>query len=332
MSLQQYNQYPALSQARVVAVTNQSGTYYNGPLNNGVGATFTYATGALTIDSVAVVAGDRVLLQNQTNANENGVYICTVTGQTGVSAVLKRADDMQCIEQIKAGQYISVGAGTAHGGSLYTIIEPLPAHFGIDDFLFNATITTGLGTSAAKAASNNSLSTVASTAGSGFTAGNFTTAADTAGTIQDSGFNVDNILRVASVAISAAEFNGMYAAPKQLIAAPGANKLIVVDRLELIMTFGAAQFASGGVVAAQYDSTVHGAGVLATNSEAAADFTGAAASTTFVFNGNAGNTVGAMPFSTTVNKGLYLSNATGAFTTGDSTFVAKVHYRIVATA
>jgi hypothetical protein len=153
----------------------------------------------------------------------------------------------------------------------------------------------------------------------------------TSGNLEDSGYNVDNLLLMASVNITAAEFNGMYAAPKLLIAAPGANELIVVERMELIMTYGAAAFASGGVVAAQYDSTVHGAGALATNSEAAADFF-AAASTTFMFNGNAGNTVGAVPFSTSVNKGLYLSNATGAFTTGDSTFVCKVHYRIVPSA
>ncbi len=44
-----------------------------------------------------------------------------------------------------------------------------------------------LGTAAAKAASNVALSTVASTAGSGFTAGHIVTAADAAGSIQDSG-------------------------------------------------------------------------------------------------------------------------------------------------
>lgn len=134
-----------------------------------------------------------------------------------------------------------------------------------------------------------------------------------------------------TVSITAAQFNGMYATPKLLVAAPGANKLIVVDKIDLVMTYGAAAFASGGVVAAQYDSTVHGAGVLATNSEAAADFF-AAASTTFQFTGTSGNTVGALPFSTTVNKGLYLSNATGAFTTGDSTFVAHVWYKVIPTA
>lgn len=130
----------------------------------------------------------------------------------------------------------------------------------------------------------------------------------------------------ATVAITAAEFNGMYAAPKLLLAAPGANKLILVDKMALAMTFVSADYAAGGVVAGQYDSTVHGAGVLATATEAASDFF-AAASTTFRLTGS----TAIAPFSTSVNKGLYLSNATGAFTTGDSTFVAHIWYRIVAT-
>lgn len=133
-----------------------------------------------------------------------------------------------------------------------------------------------------------------------------------------------------TVAITAAQFNGMYDAPKLLIAAPGANKVIVVKQMVLAMTYVSAAYAAGGVVAAQYDSTVHGAGVLATNSEAAADFA-ATASTSFAFEMTSGNTVGALPFSTTVNKGIYLSNATGAFTTGDSTFVAHIWYSIIPT-
>jgi hypothetical protein len=326
MSLQQYNVYPCLSPARLVATANQTGTYVNGQLNNGVGATFTYATGALTIDSVAVEVGDSVLLVGQTNDNENGVYVCTQAGATGVSAILKRRGDMQCIEQLKAGFWITVGAGTVNAGAAYCTVEPLPGIFGVDDLIMTSMLPAGLGTASAKAASDKGESTVASVSGA-TVADNFLSAADAAGTVKDSGFNVDNILRVASVAVSAAEFNGMYAAPKLLIAAPGANKQIIVDQMELVMTFVSAQYAAGGVVAAQYDSTVHGAGVLATATEAAADFTGAAASTTFRSFGS----TAVAPFSTTVNKGIYLSNATAAFTTGDSTFVAKIHYRIVPT-
>lgn len=130
-----------------------------------------------------------------------------------------------------------------------------------------------------------------------------------------------------TVAITAAQWNGMYAAPKLLVAAPGANKLIVVDKIDLVMTFVAAAYAAGGVVGAQYDSTVHGAGAAASATEAAADFF-AAASTTFHLGG--GLSTGA-PFTTSVNKGLYLSNLTGAFTTGDGTWVAHIWYKIIPT-
>jgi len=133
-------------------------------------------------------------------------------------------------------------------------------------------------------------------------------------------------LNYAAVAVTAAEFNGMYAAPKLLLAAGGANTQIIIDQMVLAMTYGAAAYAAGGVVAAQYDSTVHGAGVLATATEAAADFQ-ATASTSFRFAGS----LAIAPFSTTVNKGIYLSNATGAFTTGDSDFVAHLWYRVIPT-
>lgn len=137
----------------------------------------------------------------------------------------------------------------------------------------------------------------------------------------------DTNLIYASVAISASEFNGMYAAPKLLIAAPGANKLISIDKADLLMTYGTAAFASGGVVALQYDSTVHGAGVLNSTTWAASSFF-ATVSTGWLF--GASSTV-AQTFSTCVNKGVYLSNLTGAFTTGDSTFVAHIWYRIIPT-
>src|SRR5204862_4790361 len=102
-----------------------------------------------------------------------------------------------------------------------------------------------------------------------------------------------------------------YAAPKLLVAAGGANTLLVLDKVDLLMTYVSANYAAGGVAAVQYDSTANGAGVIASTTLSAATFQ-AAASTGFVFNG------GVVPqtFSTCVNKGLYLSNITGAFTTG----------------
>lgn len=138
------------------------------------------------------------------------------------------------------------------------------------------------------------------------------------------------LVQYAAVPVTAAEWKAMYATPKVLIAAGGANTMVVVERAVLAMTFVSAAYAAGGVVGLQYDSTAHGAGVAATNTEAAADFF-AAASTAFQFNGVSGNTVAISPFSTTVNKGIYLSCLTQDFTTGDGTWVMHLWYKIIPT-
>jgi hypothetical protein len=130
-TIEALNTFKQLGGVRLVASSNQSGTYFNGPGNNGVGATFTYATGALTIDSVAVAVNDFILFAGQTNGYENGIYQCIVAGATGVAAVLQRRGDFQCIEQIKGGQYVPVSAGTVYGGSMWTVVEPLPAAIGV---------------------------------------------------------------------------------------------------------------------------------------------------------------------------------------------------------
>lgn len=134
------------------------------------------------------------------------------------------------------------------------------------------------------------------------------------------------LLKYTSVAISAANFNGMYATPKLLLAAGGANTLQVLAQMQLVMTYGSANYANGGVAAIQYDSTAHGAGIIASTTLSAATFQ-AAASTVFTFNAG----VVPLPFATTVNKGLYLSNITGAFDTGDSAMVAHLWYRTIPT-
>jgi hypothetical protein len=133
-------------------------------------------------------------------------------------------------------------------------------------------------------------------------------------------------VQYASVAVSAAEFNGMYAAPKLLIPAAGVNTLLVLDRVVLAMTYGSAAYAAGGVAAVQYDDTANGAGVIASTTLAAASFQDTAST---VYSFNAG--VVEYPFATCVNQGLYLSNITAAFTTGDSDMVAHVWYKVIPT-
>jgi len=142
----QYNIYQQLTSARVVSVSNLAGSYLNGPLNNGVGATLVSSgVGALVIDGVSLVANDRVLLSAQTNANENGIYIVNNAGGVAANWVLVRSSDFQNIEQMKLGQFLSVNAGSASAGSMWVLVEPLPAQLGIDSLLFESTQSPGGG-------------------------------------------------------------------------------------------------------------------------------------------------------------------------------------------
>jgi hypothetical protein len=126
-----FNPFRALSPVRLVANANQTGTYFNGPTNSGNGATFTYASGVLTIDSVVTNLNDYILLAGQTLAFQNGIYQIVVNGAVGVAAVLQRRGDQQSIEQFKLGQFVPVVAGTAFGGSMWMLIEPFPGGIGL---------------------------------------------------------------------------------------------------------------------------------------------------------------------------------------------------------
>jgi len=74
-------------------VGNLNATYNNGA--SGVGATLTNAGAqvALTIDGVLTTVGMRVLIYNQTNQTQNGVYTVTVVGTVSTNWVLTRATD-----------------------------------------------------------------------------------------------------------------------------------------------------------------------------------------------------------------------------------------------
>jgi hypothetical protein len=153
---------PWLTPVRLVSVANIAGTYYNGPNNNGVGATLTIAASSLTIDSVACAVGDRVLLQVQTNTYEQGVYVVSSIGST---VVLTRSGDMQAREQMKAGQYVSVGAGSVRAGNFYSLVEPLPNNIGVDALVFNADPSAGGVSFSGGASTANALAVFADTAG-----------------------------------------------------------------------------------------------------------------------------------------------------------------------
>lgn len=132
------------------------------------------------------------------------------------------------------------------------------------------------------------------------------------------------------VPMTAAQWNAMYGAPFQLIAPPGAGKAIIVRGIVMTMTFVSASYVAGGAVICQYDSTqVHGGGVNAcgTGTIAAAAINGFGGSASW---GLVGQVVAAgTANSNMLNLNVALSNASGAFTTGDGTWNIHCWYEIV---
>lgn len=135
------------------------------------------------------------------------------------------------------------------------------------------------------------------------------------------------IPRTVTVAVTSAQFKAAYATPLLLVAAAGVNTLHLVHDVAFEYKFVSAQYTGGGAIAVQYDSTANGAGTAGCVTLAAATVNAYAANSTVGMQGALTSAAG----TTTVNKGLYLSNATAAFATGDGTINLHVTYSTVTT-
>ena len=95
----------------VATTTNLSATYSNGTA--GVGATLTFGSAVTILDGYTLVNGDRILVKDQTNAFENGIYTRTS------STVFTRAIDADTSTDLSAGTFVFVAQGTANGDNGY---------------------------------------------------------------------------------------------------------------------------------------------------------------------------------------------------------------------
>ena len=69
-----------------------------------------------TIDGVALVTGDRILLKNQSSAIENGVYTVNASGAP------TRATDFDANAEVLRGVMVPVQLGTVNGGSVFQVM------------------------------------------------------------------------------------------------------------------------------------------------------------------------------------------------------------------
>ena len=109
--------------ARLATTATLTVTYANGTA--GVGATLTNAgtLAALTLDSVPVVVGDRILVKDQTAALQNGIYTVTNIGSASVAWILTRAIDFDNnpAGEVAGGDFVFIQEGTTQADNGYVV-------------------------------------------------------------------------------------------------------------------------------------------------------------------------------------------------------------------
>ena len=90
----------------------------------------TLLSGLQTIDGVALVAGDRVLVKDQSNQRQNGIYV-VATG------AWERASDANTAADLRAGSYVFVTSGTTNGARGF-MLDVDAVQVGITPLTFSA--------------------------------------------------------------------------------------------------------------------------------------------------------------------------------------------------
>ena len=127
---------------RVEHPSNLNATYNNG--SSGVGATLTNAgtNAALVIDSVNMVLNDRVLVANQTDQTQNGVYTVTTVGNGSTAWVLTRSTDTDTAapsdpDAFGKGDAFFIKEGSTNAGHLDVLSTAGTIVFGTTNIVFS---------------------------------------------------------------------------------------------------------------------------------------------------------------------------------------------------
>jgi hypothetical protein len=126
---------------RVESPINLTATYNNG--SSGVGATLTNSgtQTALVIDGITMVVADRVLVYEQTDETQNGIYVVTSVGSGSTNWVLTRASDADTYvinnaDGLSEGSTVFVQEGATGAGETYTCNTTGVITFGTTNITF----------------------------------------------------------------------------------------------------------------------------------------------------------------------------------------------------
>jgi len=89
-----------------------------------------------TIDGIAVIAGERVLVKNQTTASQNGIYVVNATGWV-------RASDANTNGELTSGMIVGIEEGTTQANSRWQLTTDGTIIIGTTNLTF-ADVTSGL--------------------------------------------------------------------------------------------------------------------------------------------------------------------------------------------
>ncbi|UQD69571.1 tail fiber domain-containing protein [Bradyrhizobium japonicum] len=92
--------------------------------------------GLLTVDGVVTKTGDRILVKDQTNATENGIY-------TVFDGTWSRASDASSSRVLISGMKVAVQQGATHAGDVWKLDTNRP-NFGDDDISFSFYLNTDI--------------------------------------------------------------------------------------------------------------------------------------------------------------------------------------------
>jgi hypothetical protein len=101
---------------KLATTANLSSTY-----NNGSGTLTMDSTGTVTIDGTVSALNDRILVMDQTSAEENGIYYVSTAGAVGVAGVFTRATDADSNSEVSGGMFAFVEAGSANADNAYVL-------------------------------------------------------------------------------------------------------------------------------------------------------------------------------------------------------------------
>jgi hypothetical protein len=101
-----------------------------------VGSNVTLSGGApSTLDDITLVASDRILVKDQTDPIQNGIYVVSTVG-TGSNGTWARSADADATGELDENTYTFVTEGTLNASTSWVVTSPNPVNVGTDPVIW----------------------------------------------------------------------------------------------------------------------------------------------------------------------------------------------------